>query len=106
MLNIDEWQRTGLQYDVITCLNLLDRCHQPVTLLKEMRSVLEPTRGRVILALVLPFHPYVENGKWPMCVLTLISYISSSRIVLGFLIQSDSVCVGLLLHSCRAWLTS
>ncbi|CAI9537270.1 unnamed protein product [Staurois parvus] len=66
VLNIDEWQRTGFQYDVISCLNLLDRCHQPVTLLKEMRSVLEPTRGRVILALVLPFHPYVENagGKW------------------------------------------
>ncbi|XP_053550833.1 protein-L-histidine N-pros-methyltransferase isoform X2 [Bombina bombina] len=65
VLNIDEWQRTGFQYDVISCLNLLDRCHQPVTLLKEMRSMLEPTRGRVILALVLPFHPYVENGgKW------------------------------------------
>ncbi|KAM4631859.1 protein-L-histidine N-pros-methyltransferase [Discoglossus pictus] len=65
VLNIDEWQSTGFQYDVISCLNLLDRCHQPVTLLKEMRSVLEPTRGRVILALVLPFHPYVENGgKW------------------------------------------
>ncbi|XP_069838078.1 protein-L-histidine N-pros-methyltransferase isoform X2 [Dendropsophus ebraccatus] len=65
VLNIDEWQRTGFQYDVISCLNLLDRCHQPVTLLKEMRSVLEPTQGRVILALVLPFHPYVENGgKW------------------------------------------
>ncbi|KAM5152041.1 protein-L-histidine N-pros-methyltransferase [Mantella aurantiaca] len=65
VLNIDEWQRTGFQYDVISCLNLLDRCHQPVSLLKEMRSVLEPTRGRVILALVLPFHPYVENGgKW------------------------------------------
>lgn len=65
VLNIDEWQRTGFQYDIISCLNLLDRCHQPVTLLKEMRSVLEPTQGRVILALVLPFHPYVENGgKW------------------------------------------
>ncbi|XP_069590281.1 protein-L-histidine N-pros-methyltransferase isoform X2 [Ranitomeya imitator] len=65
VLNIDEWQSTGFLYDVISCLNLLDRCHQPVTLLKEMRSVLEPTRGRVILALVLPFHPYVENGgKW------------------------------------------
>ncbi|CAJ0940747.1 unnamed protein product [Ranitomeya imitator] len=63
VLNIDEWQSTGFLYDVISCLNLLDRCHQPVTLLKEMRSVLEPTRGRVILALVLPFHPYVENGK-------------------------------------------
>uniref|UniRef100_A0A8C5PIX4 Methyltransferase 9, His-X-His N1(pi)-histidine n=1 Tax=Leptobrachium leishanense TaxID=445787 RepID=A0A8C5PIX4_9ANUR len=65
VLNINEWQNTGFQYDVISCLNLLDRCYQPVSLLKEMRRVLEPTRGRVILALVLPFHPYVENGgKW------------------------------------------
>lgn len=63
MLGINEWQNTGFQYDVISCLNLLDRCDQPLTLLKDIRSVLEPTRGRVILALVLPFHPYVENGK-------------------------------------------
>ncbi|XP_078521258.1 protein-L-histidine N-pros-methyltransferase isoform X2 [Lissotriton helveticus] len=61
VLEIDEWQNTGFQYDVISCLNLLDRCDRPVTLLKEIRNVLEPTRGRVILALVLPFHPYVEN---------------------------------------------
>uniref|UniRef100_A0A8C2S6V4 Methyltransferase like 9 n=1 Tax=Capra hircus TaxID=9925 RepID=A0A8C2S6V4_CAPHI len=66
VLGINEWQKTGFQYDVISCLNLLDRCDQPLTLLKDIRSVLEPTRGRVILALVLPFHPYVENvgGKW------------------------------------------
>ena len=63
VLGINEWQKTGFQYDVISCLNLLDRCDQPLTLLKDIRSVLEPTRGRVILALVLPFHPYVENGK-------------------------------------------
>lgn len=63
VLGINEWQNTGFQYDVISCLNLLDRCDQPLTLLKDIRSVLEPTRGRVILALVLPFHPYVENGK-------------------------------------------
>ena len=27
---------------------------------------MEPTRGRVILSLVLPFHPYMDNvgGKW------------------------------------------
>nr|XP_017834296.1 protein-L-histidine N-pros-methyltransferase isoform X5 [Callithrix jacchus] len=62
VLGINEWQNTGFQYDVISCLNLLDRCDQPLTLLKDIRSVLEPTRGRVILALVLPFHPYVENG--------------------------------------------
>ncbi|TKC46565.1 hypothetical protein EI555_001854, partial [Monodon monoceros] len=65
VLGVNEWQNTGFQYDVISCLNLLDRCDQPLTLLKDIRSVLEPTRGRVILALVLPFHPYVENGgKW------------------------------------------
>ncbi|EMP34973.1 Otoancorin [Chelonia mydas] len=66
VLGINEWQNTGFQYDVISCLNLLDRCDQPLTVLKDIRSVLEPTRGRVILALVLPFHPYVENvgGKW------------------------------------------
>lgn len=63
VLGINEWQNTGFQYDVISCLNLLDRCDQPLTLLKDIRSVLEPTQGRVILALVLPFHPYVENGK-------------------------------------------
>ncbi|XP_032098825.1 methyltransferase-like protein 9 isoform X5 [Sapajus apella] len=64
VLGINEWQNTGFQYDVISCLNLLDRCDQPLTLLKDIRSVLEPTRGRVILALVLPFHPYVENEDW------------------------------------------
>uniref|UniRef100_A0A8C3I2B4 Methyltransferase 9, His-X-His N1(pi)-histidine n=1 Tax=Chrysemys picta bellii TaxID=8478 RepID=A0A8C3I2B4_CHRPI len=62
VLGINEWQNTGFQYDVISCLNLLDRCDQPLTVLKDIRSVLEPTRGRVILALVLPFHPYVENA--------------------------------------------
>ncbi|NXS93967.1 METL9 protein, partial [Jacana jacana] len=61
VLGINEWQNVGFQYDVISCLNLLDRCDQPLTVLKDIRSVLEPTRGRVILALVLPFHPYVEN---------------------------------------------
>ncbi|XP_023792502.1 methyltransferase-like protein 9 isoform X4 [Cyanistes caeruleus] len=61
VLGVNEWQNTGFQYDVISCLNLLDRCDQPLTVLKDIRSVLEPTRGRVILALVLPFHPYVEN---------------------------------------------
>ncbi|KAB0393346.1 hypothetical protein E2I00_017831 [Balaenoptera physalus] len=66
VLGKNEWQNTGFQYGIISCLNLLDRCDQPLTLLKDIRSVLEPTRGRVILALVLPFHPYVENidGKW------------------------------------------
>ena len=61
MFGINEWQKTGFQYDVISCLNLLDHCVQPLTLLKGIRSVLETTQGTVIFALVLLFHSYVEN---------------------------------------------
>ncbi|XP_067912718.1 methyltransferase-like protein 9 [Heterodontus francisci] len=65
VLGIDEWQDPGFQYNVISCLNLLDRCDRPLTLLKDIRNVLEPSTGRLILAVVLPFQPYVENGgKW------------------------------------------
>ncbi|XP_039599022.1 methyltransferase-like protein 9, partial [Polypterus senegalus] len=62
VLEIDEWQKAGFKYDVISCLNLLDRCEQPITLLNDIRRALEPTRGRVILATVLPFHASVEEG--------------------------------------------
>lgn len=63
VLGIDEWQQTSFQYDVISCLNLLDRCDDPLALLREMRRSLVPRTGRVILAAVLPFQPYVEIGK-------------------------------------------
>ncbi|XP_078274173.1 protein-L-histidine N-pros-methyltransferase [Rhinoraja longicauda] len=65
VLEVDEWQSGRLQYDVISCLNLLDRCDQPLTLLRDIRNVLEPWRGLLILAVVLPFQPYVEKGgRW------------------------------------------
>ncbi|CAG5911277.1 unnamed protein product [Menidia menidia] len=65
LLGIDEWQHTGLQYDVIGCLNLLDRCDDPLHLLRDIRKSLVPKTGRVVLAAVLPFQPYVEvGGKW------------------------------------------
>lgn len=62
LLGIDEWQCTGLQYDLISCLNLLDRCDEPLKLLQDIRSALVPETGRLILAAVLPFQPYVETG--------------------------------------------
>ena len=65
MLAVEEWERTGFQYDLISCLNLLDRCETPLDLLKGIQRSLVPGTGRVILALVLPFQPYVEIG---MCV--------------------------------------
>ncbi|KJE94882.1 DREV methyltransferase [Capsaspora owczarzaki ATCC 30864] len=52
-------------FDVISCLNVLDRCERPRTLLQDIRSRLTPKTGRVILAIVLPFRPYVEFASTP-----------------------------------------
>ncbi|XP_060794900.1 methyltransferase-like protein 9 isoform X2 [Neoarius graeffei] len=65
LLEIDEWQKTGFQYDIISCLNLLDRCDEPLQLLWDIKKALVPGTGRLILAVVLPFQPYVEiRGRW------------------------------------------
>lgn len=53
----------SFQYDVISCLNLLDRCDDPLHLLRDIKRSLVPRTGRVILATVLPFQPYVEVGQ-------------------------------------------
>lgn len=63
LLEIDEWQKTGFQYDIISCLNLLDRCDEPLELLRDIKKALVPRTGRLILAVVLPFQPYVEISK-------------------------------------------
>ncbi|XP_062860108.1 methyltransferase-like protein 9 [Trichomycterus rosablanca] len=65
LLEIDEWQNTGFQFDVISCLNLLDRCDEPLQMLRDIKKALVPGTGRLILAVVLPFQPYVEaGGRW------------------------------------------
>ncbi|KAG5854345.1 methyltransferase-like protein 9 isoform X2 [Anguilla anguilla] len=65
VLDVDGWQNPGFQYDLISCLNLLDRCDQPLTLLTDIRRSLVPGTGRLLLAAVLPFQPYVElGGRW------------------------------------------
>lgn len=65
-------------YDVVTCLNLLDRCDTPRTLLSQIHAKLVPG-GTLVVALVLPFSPYVETGE--SCVYTLVfcSHIPSWR---------------------------
>ena len=62
VLDIDEWSSGERSYDVISCLNLLDRCDKPATLLRNIHKSLTPGTGRLILALVIPFKPYVEFG--------------------------------------------
>ncbi|CAF3421324.1 unnamed protein product [Rotaria sp. Silwood1] len=65
VLNPDHWD--NLTFDVITCLNVLDRCEKPLTLLKQIRKHLNPKTGRLIISLVLPFQPYFEynNNHYP-----------------------------------------
>jgi SAM-dependent methyltransferase len=50
-------------YDVVSCLNVLDRCSHPLSLLREIRRRLRPESGRALLAVVLPFRPFVEVGS-------------------------------------------
>ena len=61
VLEIDDW--TSKTYDVISCLNLLDRCDKPLSLLQDIHKALNPSEGRLIVAVVLPFSPCVESGS-------------------------------------------
>lgn len=61
VLEIDDWM--SRTYDVISCLNLLDRCDKPLSLLENIRQSLNENGGRLIVAVVLPFKPCVESGN-------------------------------------------
>lgn len=61
VLDVEQWG--DKKFDVITCLNVLDRCEKPLTLLKTIRDHLNPSIGRVILSLVLPFRPFFEYSS-------------------------------------------
>jgi len=49
-------------FDCISCLNVLDRCSKPITLMREMKTRLR-LGGQILLAIVLPFCPFVEDGS-------------------------------------------
>ncbi|KAF7270614.1 hypothetical protein GWI33_016411 [Rhynchophorus ferrugineus] len=61
ILDIEKWFMDR-KFEVISCLNLLDRCNTPLTILHNIRETLQPG-GYVLLALVLPFSAYVESGS-------------------------------------------
>jgi hypothetical protein len=50
------------RFDCVALLNVLDRCDTPRTLLAQLRDLLMPGSGRLLLAVVLPFRPFVEDG--------------------------------------------
>lgn len=48
-------------FDVVSCLNVLDRCDAPLDLLRGLAAALRPG-GVLLLGVVLPFRPFVEEG--------------------------------------------
>jgi hypothetical protein len=61
-LGIEEWVKPQF-YDVISCLNVLDRCDKPKELIENLRDSVVPETGRIVVAVVLPFRPSVETGS-------------------------------------------
>ena len=51
----------GAHFDLISCLNVLDRTARPRTLLRRLVALLQP-RGRLIIALALPYRPFYYVG--------------------------------------------
>lgn len=64
---IENWKNLGNDYNerfqMVSVLNVLDRCSRPLTLLKDVYSVLKPG-GYLLIALVYPFNPWVEVYKY------------------------------------------
>lgn len=52
----------GRTFDCISLLNLLDRCDKPITLLNDLKAKLKPN-GVILIALVIPFSPWVETSS-------------------------------------------
>lgn len=50
-------------YDIITVFNVLDRADDPAALLRQVRTLLKPRTGLLVVAVVLPFRPMVEDGS-------------------------------------------
>jgi SAM-dependent methyltransferase len=49
-------------YDVVAFMNLLDRCDHPADMLRDAARLLRPGTGRLLVAIVLPFSEFVEEG--------------------------------------------
>lgn len=54
--------REGRWFDAILLLHVLDRCDEPWSMLATVRNLLHPMHGKLVLAVVLPFRPFVEDG--------------------------------------------
>jgi len=61
-LDLAEHDLPGAPFELITCLNVLDRTARPRQLLRRMHERLAPG-GRLLLALALPYNPFFFQGN-------------------------------------------
>ena len=61
-LDLAEGDLPGAPFQLITCLNVLDRTARPRQLLRRMHERLEPG-GRLLIALALPYNPFFYHGN-------------------------------------------
>lgn len=73
--------KVDFKFDVIACLNLLDRCDKPLTLLSDIKETLHPETGRLIVAVVLPFRPLVESGMLESIIFVLFFFFVSQKLI-------------------------
>lgn len=62
--DISELNDEAMKFDAVSLLNVLDRCDRPLSLLGKARTFLKPG-GLLIIALVLPYGPFVYDGAQP-----------------------------------------
>lgn len=83
VLDAHDWPENDSQmYDIVTCFNLLDRHHSPRRLVTDIASKLSEG-GVLVLALVLPFSPYVEyetTSHLPVEQLSLAGYTFEEQV--------------------------
>jgi SAM-dependent methyltransferase len=61
-VDITEQDVPGAPFDLVSCLNVLDRTARPRRMLRRLVELLEPG-GRLLLALVLPYRPFYYLGS-------------------------------------------
>ena len=61
-IDLAERDLPGDRFDLVTCLNVLDRTSRPRQLLRRMHHHLQPG-GRLLLALALPYNPFFFRGN-------------------------------------------
>jgi len=60
-LDLAERDLPGRHFELITCLNVLDRTARPRRLIQRLVELLEPG-GRLVIALALPYRPFFFRG--------------------------------------------